>query len=282
MLSMLSSLDAYYIFVHPYFPIFPPPDSHTPPVDRPKPRRQHSSSNSNDGDYSDFEPSSPVSLALSAILALIPHPEDYEWDTEESQSRRRNEAQAFAQSAIESIEIGSELVESSTSPSKALTSGRENFRRDQFHPKSPVELESVQALAMLSVYEYGQRGNIQKMRNRAGQALVAAMNMCLHERNELEDDLSEARRRAWWMTVSPNIHASYLESRVAAKTDFPKYYCVCQGSIVSGTVSERFSAIVHTPDWTNEALILPRSRSRSLFMTIASPQNIHVFRQIVR
>jgi hypothetical protein len=63
-----------------------------------------------------------------------------------------------------------------------------------------VNLESVLSLILLSVYEYAQRGNMAKMRNRAGQALTAAMSMSLHEALE-GDEFAEARRRAWWMTV---------------------------------------------------------------------------------
>lgn len=180
-------LHAYYIFIHSYFPIFPPPGSEVL-VDQPKVAR-------------DFEPSSPVSLAVSAILALIPHPDDHDHSSEQSLVHRRDQAQAFAQCALEAIEIESELPESAINPSKALNGTYSPFLRERFHPEAPRELEAVQALAILSVYEYAQRGNIAKMRTRAGQALVAAMNLSLHKESEVEDSTTEARRRAWWMTV---------------------------------------------------------------------------------
>lgn len=81
-----------------------------------------------------------------------------------------------------------------------------SINRTPFHPRTPVELESILALLVLCVYEYAQRGNLLKMRYRAGQALVMAMNMSLHALGEEHDEFAEARRRAWWMTVRrPNI-----------------------------------------------------------------------------
>ena len=157
-----------------------------------------------DGIADDFEPSSPLSLAILAILTLIPHPDD-QASREQSLIYRRNEAQAFAQSALESIEIESELIESSTSPSKALGSEGTSKQRTRFHPDVPSDLEPVQALDILSIYEYAQRGNTAKMRRRAGQALTTAMDASLHcesnENTEGSVGSTEARRRTWWMTV---------------------------------------------------------------------------------
>lgn len=160
-----------------------------------------------------FEPANALSLAISAVLALIPHPDDPTPSKPESVSERRGRAHAFAQSALESIEIQSELVDSATHPSRALCRGPAQHRCMPLHSKVPRELEGILALLILSVYEYAARGNIAKMRNRAGQAMVTAMEMGLHEDDGIDDEFSEARRRAAWMM----------------------YVCVCQGSIVSGT-----------------------------------------------
>lgn len=75
------------------------------------------------------------------------------------------------------------------------------INRQPFHPKTPVELESILALLILCTYEYAQRGNLSKMKYRAGQALALAMNMSLHSLGDEYDEFTEARRRAWWMTV---------------------------------------------------------------------------------
>lgn len=88
------------------------------------------------------------------------------------------------------------------SPSVALAHTTPTPERPSLHPDVPVELESVLALCVLAVYEYSQRGNIRKMQDRAGQALVAAMGMSLHCLGKDEGRYSEAKRRAWWMTVS--------------------------------------------------------------------------------
>ncbi|BCR88441.1 transcription factor domain-containing protein [Aspergillus chevalieri] len=190
-------LDAYYIFIHPYYPALPPPER-LPVYNRPL--RQKST----------FHPSSPLSLAIAALLVLIPHPDEKDPSRPEYVKLRRDTAHSFAQAALEAVEVDSELVASSSDPSSALSEGVPQLDRDPFHPFVPVCLESVLALLLLSVYEYAQRGNINKMRNRAGQALTTAMSISLHETVE-EDEFAEAKRRAWWMT----------------------YMAVCQGSIVS-------------------------------------------------
>ena len=189
---MRSRLNAYYIFIHPYFPILPPPESDIL-VDNPLA-----------SDEIDFELSSPISLALSAILVLIPHPDDPDPKRPESVLLRRQKSYSYAQSAMDAIEIESEILESSLSPGDALSADPDLLYREPFHPRTPIELESLLAYLILSVYEYAQRGNIAKMRNRASQAYDTAIRLSLHEGSNTihHDEFSEARRRAWWMTLS--------------------------------------------------------------------------------
>ena len=172
-------------------------------VDRPsiRPRDEHKEGDGNNAS-NDFEPSSPISLAISAILALVPHPHDEDFSSPESILYRRKAAHSFAESTMESIEIESEIMDSDSSPSRALTGSSPTARRDSFHPNLPVEIESIIALLILSIYEYAQRGNISKMRIRAGQALISAMDMSLHSQGDNDDQFAEAKRRAWWMCVS--------------------------------------------------------------------------------
>jgi hypothetical protein len=73
--------------------------------------------------------------------------------------------------------------------------------RQRFHTHAPLENESVLALLTLSTYEYAQRGNITKMKSRAGLALTKAMDLGLHARGHEDGKDAEANRRAWWMTV---------------------------------------------------------------------------------
>ncbi|KAF2734895.1 hypothetical protein EJ04DRAFT_465890 [Polyplosphaeria fusca] len=194
-------LDAYYVFVHDYFPILPPSRM---PARTDKFRHQPH----------EYQPSSPISLALSSILALIPSLNDELSSIEGLRLARREQAQLHAQLAMESIEIESEILESETHPSKALSSCPTAFRRKPFHPDVPAQYESLLALLILSIYEYAQRGNVSKMRNRASQALDAATRMSLHEIDGNDHDkFKEATSRAWWMT----------------------YVCVLQSCIVSNT-----------------------------------------------
>ena len=148
-----------------------------------------------------YEPSSPLSLAISAILALVPHPRDVTRSSGEAVLLRRSTAEKFARAAIEQIDTDSDFVESATHPSQALQNEKPTITRQPFHPRTPLELEAILALLILCIYEYAQRGNLLKMRSRAGQAYVLAMNMSLHSLGAQDDEFSEARRRAWWMTV---------------------------------------------------------------------------------
>lgn len=161
-----------------------------------KPRDQHQSTSV------DFEPSSPLALAVSTILVLIPHPDDEDPSNPESVFYRRKSAQSFAQSTLESIEIESEILDSDSKPSRALSGSSSTAQRRVFHPKVPIDIESIIALLILSIYEYAQRGNISKMRTRAGQALVSAMDKSLHSQGDDDGEFAEAKRRAWWMCVS--------------------------------------------------------------------------------
>ncbi|GFF40940.1 maltose fermentation regulatory protein MAL13 [Aspergillus udagawae] len=205
-------LNAYYDFIHHYFPILPPRVAPRCP-DRPINSAGHYSSSPSGEPLLPYKPQSPLSLAISAILALVPHPDDPEPLSPVAVLRRRTYAHTFAQLANAGVEEDCELQASSTDPSQALSNSRPRINREPFHPRTPVELESLLALLILCVYEYTQRGNLLKMRYRAGQALAIALDMSLQSLGEEHDECAEARRRAWWMT----------------------YYCVLQGSIVSTT-----------------------------------------------
>lgn len=194
-------LDAYYVFIHPYFPILPPSE-HQPVSSRPLARGPPT-----------FEPTSPLSLAISAILSLIPHPNEKKPRTTEYLKRRREYAHCFAQTALGVIEKDYELLSMSQNSQTGLANTTRAFERAPFHPKLEVPLEGVVTLSMLSIYEYAQRGNIDGMLQRANQALALAMSMALHEAVE-EEPYADSKRRVWWMT----------------------YMMACQASAISGTV----------------------------------------------
>ncbi|RYP82731.1 hypothetical protein DL769_001540 [Monosporascus sp. CRB-8-3] len=198
-------LNAYYIWIHPYFPILPPPKCALT-ADQVVPLLESQSDKLE-------EPCSAISCAISAILALIPCPEDRNPLDPDAVAWRRKYSHFLAKSALESLESEDERPESSVEPSKALEDSDNDVSREKFHPDVPVELESIIALNLLSVYEYAQRGNLKKMRARADTALMNAMTQSLHTRSNVEDEYSEARCRVWWMT----------------------YICVSQASIVNNT-----------------------------------------------
>ncbi|KAF9885345.1 hypothetical protein FE257_012962 [Aspergillus nanangensis] len=191
-------LDAYYLFIHPYFPILPPRVT-SPFQDCPLGCGVFDNAMAFDLPY---RARSPLGLAVSSILALVPHPEDPEPASETSMALRRTYSHTFAQMANLSIEADCERDALNKSPLND---------RPLFHPHLPIELEKILALLVLSIYEYTQRGNLPKMRYRTGQAMTMALDMSLHAQGEENGRYTEARRRAWWMT----------------------YYCVLQGSIVS-------------------------------------------------
>lgn len=152
-----------------------------------------------------YRPRSPLSLALSAILALIPHPNDPEPSSPASIFQRRTYAHTFAQLANTIVEAECDLEFPSTDPSQALSNARDSVPRERLHPRAPEDLETLLALLVLSVYEYSQRGNLLKMRYRAGQALSLALDKSLHAYMD-NDECGEARRRAWWMTVCSTLN----------------------------------------------------------------------------
>ncbi|KAH8705086.1 hypothetical protein BGW36DRAFT_285569 [Talaromyces proteolyticus] len=220
-------LNAYYDFIHPYFPIMPPRTSHPGPDQPLNDAGSHPASLSEEPTLV-YQPVSPLSCAISAILALVPHPNDPNPMSPSSTVLRRSYAQTYARLATASIETDGELIDSGTKPSQALNYAQPSIDRVPFHPRAPIELESILALLILCIYEYAQRGNLMKMRYRAGQAWVIAMNLSLYALGPENDEFSEAKRRAWWMT----------------------YYCVLQGSIVSVTVSPPPTVIINDPRFT--------------------------------
>ncbi|KAJ5636165.1 uncharacterized protein N7484_009478 [Penicillium longicatenatum] len=215
-------LNAYYDFIHCYFPILPPrvaPQCRDRPLQCPI-----SCSDPSSEPLMMYRPRSPLSLAISAVLALIPHPHDPDSSSSASLIQRRTYANAFAQLANTAIETECDLDISSTDPGQALSSPRPSVNRERLHPQTPEDLETLLALLILSVYEYSQRGNLLKMRYRASQALALALDKSLHDYVE-EDEFCEARRRAWWMT----------------------YYSVIQGAIVSTTPP---TLVINDPQFT--------------------------------
>ncbi|KAJ6144515.1 hypothetical protein N7470_008410 [Penicillium chermesinum] len=195
-------LNAYYIFIHPYFPLLPPPlELQT----NDEPTIVQISTDPEDPKQSDlpYWPATPLSLALSAILVLVPPNPDIFPITNAGIILRRSWAQMFAQEALSHVERELDLC-----IPESLSSMMDG--QDQLHSKVPRPVNSVLALTALSIYEYCQRGNASRMRARINQAYTTAVDMSLHDLGPNSSEFSEAKRRAWWMIV----FMQYLSSSV--------------------------------------------------------------------
>lgn len=187
-------LNAYYIYIHQYFPILPPP---VQPITPDNPIR----ATSLEGCFP-LTLTSPLALAMSAMLALIPFADQEPLDVSSEEPLRRAVAHKLAQLALEGVESDSELLDCTPGghPSPVPFKGQP-IPRFPLHPTTPVMLEGLLALLLLSNYEHTQRGNMLKMTTRASQALIMAKNMGLHRLTDYDDEFAEAKRRAWWMSV---------------------------------------------------------------------------------
>ncbi|QYS99597.1 hypothetical protein H0G86_006719 [Trichoderma simmonsii] len=188
-------LNAYYIFLHQYFPILPPPKTR-PTLDCPIQWPLSAAEK-----MIPHQSISPLSLALSAVLALIPLSQETRCTAAACVSFRKALAQKFSQAALQRIDADSEYLDFISDRQIGSMAAVEQLStsRDPLHPQTPVELESILALLLLSNYEHTERANSLKMTARASQALIIAKNMFLHRLGLENDTFSEAKRRAWWM-----------------------------------------------------------------------------------
>lgn len=177
----LLSLDAYYIWIHPTFPALPDPQYS--PVDRPIEWCPGTPD-----ELPSHCPSSPLILAILAIVIMIPMPSKAQTNTP---ATRRQISSVIATRAYDSIVFGAQP-----------TSENWSMVRDPAHPLVPTEIESVVALCMLGQYEYLQNGNLEKMQRLTQEALDSATRLQLHihlSGNQARFD--DARQRAWWTVV---------------------------------------------------------------------------------
>lgn len=189
-----SRLNAYYIYIHPYLPLLPPPAN--PQYDD-CPVEIIPLSYQADRSTLPYWPTSTLGLALSALLVLIPLPKEADPLSEPATLLRRSYAQLYAQAAEQALENNAEYRQGNmnmiTYPSTYAL-----HQPSLLHPDMPANLEPILALLVLTVYDYCQRGNRKTMRARAHQALTAALDISLHA---MGSEAPEAQKRAWWMTV---------------------------------------------------------------------------------
>ncbi|OJZ88121.1 hypothetical protein ASPFODRAFT_205282 [Aspergillus luchuensis CBS 106.47] len=178
--------DSYYIHIHPFLPILQPPLSDQI-TDRPV-VVEVPSINTGSIDRSSLPhwPASALTLAISAVLVLIPLPQDSDAFSDSSVQSRRSYAQMYAEAAFSEVDKEMDRICQVLLPRQAMAS----INLSQLSP--------VLALVLLSIYEYCQRGNVSRMRSRANQAVTAAMDLGLHC---LGITAMEAPRRAWWSAM---------------------------------------------------------------------------------
>ncbi|KAH8805042.1 Zn(II)2Cys6 transcription factor [Xylogone sp. PMI_703] len=203
-------LNAYYIFIHPYFPILPPPTS---VLYNDQPMEFHTNRTGlTQLSVSDlpFSATSPLSQALLAMFTLIPHPNDRRPNLERSIEARRIFAQIYSSSALQKIEDDIGCLTQSSITSTQFQDFSPAVSRRQFHAKIPLVLENILALLVLSMYEFCQRGNLSKMRTRANYAMTIAIDLGLHHHDQTGSDFAETCNRAWWMAVFMNYQSSIV------------------------------------------------------------------------
>lgn len=110
--------------------------------------------------------SSPLGLAIAAILILVPMPEDANPMSETARKLRRSYAELYARAALAGVEI---FLEEYEHMGTAFSSDMDLSRALQspLQLGLPLPVESVLALTLLAIYEYVQRSNVAKMRPRA-------------------------------------------------------------------------------------------------------------------
>lgn len=186
------SLNAYYIYIHPYISLLPARRG-TQSDDQPETIQANLDNNAIDQSSFAHWPSSSLSLAICAMLTLIPLPQDPSPLSDASMSSRRRYAQYLADAALKKVD--SEIDD--LAPGERAPYIDSTHR--SFHPDVPLSLHAVLALSVLSIYEDCQKGSLSRMRNLANRAITTSMDMSLHI---LGDVASEAQRRAWWSVVS--------------------------------------------------------------------------------
>ncbi|GKZ19558.1 hypothetical protein AbraCBS73388_004367 [Aspergillus brasiliensis] len=191
---------AYYIHIHPFLSILQPPLSNQI-TDRPVAVEMPNLGPDNmERSSLPHWPASALTLAISAILALLPLAQDSNPFSESSIYSRRSYAHLFAEAAFSEVEKEMDNIFRISS-----------HISDGISSSSLSRLSPVLALVLLSFYEYCQRGNVSRMRSRANQAVTAAMDLGLHS---LGPSATEAQRRAWW-SVMVVLYLSSVDQQVS-------------------------------------------------------------------
>ena len=138
-------------------------------------------------------PQSPFLLAASCILMLVPHPRD---PAPASPNSKRLRSAASHQIALEA----------ETSINRLVNTGRAN-------------IECVQALTMLSLWQWGTTLDLNQTKAYSAQAITIGMQLGLHELDqyspsasgsavESQDWQKDMSRRTWWVTFGHQLQTA--------------------------------------------------------------------------
>jgi hypothetical protein len=194
-----NSVNAYYIFFHPYLPLLPASNMQRNEDRHSLTRLPNGATQPTRADLP-YWPKSSLGLALSALLVMIPSSQDPFPDSEMSILIRRSYAQLFAQAALASVE--SDIDDLGPGLNFAAPTAGMSQEKSPLHAQVLSQLEPILALVVLSIYEYCQRGNVSRMRARINQAVTTAMDLSLHNLEPSATTHLEAQKRTWWITVS--------------------------------------------------------------------------------
>lgn len=172
-----SSLDAYYLLIHPSLPILPPPSIVVP--------SQQRTQAADEGDR--YCSDSPLLHAVAALVALIPKGSDQNYTAVHARAARHEYAEHCSKLALRCID------------SDMDTSGQ--LTRSRFHQDVPVYLESTIANLLIAMYEYNYRGVMMRARTRTASVISMAIDLGLHDAGSGSPLDSECKQRAWSMIV---------------------------------------------------------------------------------
>jgi hypothetical protein len=170
-------LDAYYLLIHPQFPILPPLP------DRPPDGHDLSSPVVHAIDCH----VSPLFPAITALIVLIPKKAINRRTTNQDRAALHYHAERCCGLALARIDHDMDASEPLT--------------RSRLHPEVPVYLESTIANFVVALYEYNYRGTMMRARTRMASVITMAIDLGLHDVGQETSSNSGCKKRIWAMIV---------------------------------------------------------------------------------
>ena len=190
-------LDAYYLLIHPQFPVLPPSPDRLPdeyglgsPV-----------SHAIDSHVS------PLIPAITALTVLVPKRAVLRCTAVQERVARRYHAERCCGLALAGIDRDMDTSEP--------------LARSRLHPEVPVHLESTIANFIIALYEYNYRGTMMRARTRMASVITMAIDLGLHDAGQEISSDSGCKKRIWAMIV----RASRFIVILSMLTNLPVVLC---------------------------------------------------------